>query len=239
MQAFRVPSVRSASGGSSSEGNGCIPGLSGGGPENRPGPDLRSGFVDGQRCGTELLYSDRAGSLSANSFIDGEQPHLPARLWHAGPSPDSPRSNVRPGLRPPVRLLDRNQHGRARNGVVHLVRSARGYLITAVHLGDRPPARRVRALPLAVMLLAEVDLIRTLAANDVGVVLRIDLQQRPGDDIPWREALSAALDLPVIDPSSTSCRHCPPSNPSSSGASRTTPALGERLGCCASDLVLR
>ncbi|MER6284736.1 hypothetical protein [Streptomyces sviceus] len=49
------------------------------------------------------------------------------------------------------------------------------------------------------MLLAEVDLIRTFAAK-VGVILRIDLQQRPGDNIPCREALSAALDLPLIDP---------------------------------------
>lgn len=49
VPAFRVSSARSASGGSSSEGNGCIPGLSGGGPENRPGSNRRSGFVDGQR----------------------------------------------------------------------------------------------------------------------------------------------------------------------------------------------
>lgn len=48
MPAFRVSSARSASGGSSSEGNGCIPDLSGGGPANRPGLNRRSGFVDGQ-----------------------------------------------------------------------------------------------------------------------------------------------------------------------------------------------
>ena len=48
VSASMVSSARSASGGSSSEGNGCIPGLSGGGPETRPGPNRRSGFVDGQ-----------------------------------------------------------------------------------------------------------------------------------------------------------------------------------------------
>lgn len=99
MPAFRVSSARSASGGSSSEANGCIPGLSGGGPENRPGPNRRSGFVDGQQ--TTCQSRSRATShieRRCNRLLD----QVP---WLCGSgsgrntgSPDSIRTIVQEGI---------------------------------------------------------------------------------------------------------------------------------------------
>ncbi|CAM5541044.1 hypothetical protein SNARM312S_04725 [Streptomyces narbonensis] len=74
VPASMVGNARSASGGSSPEGNGCIPDLSGGGPETRPGPNRRSGFVDGQE---RPASADRAPPLATGT----------TRSARAAPSP--------------------------------------------------------------------------------------------------------------------------------------------------------
>lgn len=103
---------------------------------------------------------------------------------------------------PSIRLPDRHQFGCARHRVAHVRRAPRRDFVPAVHFchGQHPqPGRRVVISP-AMVLLAEVDLRSAIATDQVRVVLGIDLKQLPRDDISRREALPAALDLPVIDP---------------------------------------
>lgn len=60
-------------------------------PPRGPGGTLPDGAVAGVAVRSCCTATGQE-ACPADSFIHREQPHLPARLWHAEPSPDSPRS---------------------------------------------------------------------------------------------------------------------------------------------------
>ncbi len=112
-----VSSARSASGGSSSERNGCIPGLSGGGPESRPGPNRRPGFVDGQQ--TTCQRRPRTARPHWDSS-NGKEPGTGGNAWtQTGPYQPDPAAAFRQTQQ---ESLAQDDHGFERRSVEQLWR---------------------------------------------------------------------------------------------------------------------